>query len=77
MRKNFQTMHALNREVTQWESQCINLFRDDNKIPIRKQIKTTWDDCGISVAWLTEHKSFFLKSLPYSVQITAWNRNVI
>ncbi len=46
-------MHALNREVTQWDRPCINIFCDDGKIPIRVQIMTAWDDCLIFVAWLT------------------------
>ncbi len=37
-------MHALNREVTHWDSPCINIFCDDGKTTIRMQLKTAWDD---------------------------------
>ncbi len=47
-------MHTLNCEVTQGDSQCIKLFCDADKMPIRMQIMTAWDDCLISVAWRTE-----------------------
>ncbi len=60
-------MHALNREVTQWDRPCINIFCDDGKIPISMQIMTAWDD-GLIFVTVTR-ANLKLHSLPLTTLI--------